>query len=101
MFRREELRKEFLDALLLLGKYLFEQADYAQAAEVYQRILAQDNYLEIAHRELMRCLARQGETSQALRHYQMMAEVLQREVGAPPARETKTLYERLKRGEQV
>lgn len=101
MFRREALRKQFLDALLTLGQSYFDQQQYTRAATAYQRVLAYDNYLELAHRELMRCLARQGEVSQALRHYQTLVEMLRREVGAPPSAQTKTVYERLKRGETV
>ena len=101
LFKREELRKEFLQALLTLGQLHFGQNEYAQAAAVYQRALAEDNYLEIAHRELMRAWARQGEVTQALRHYQTLVELLRTEFGAPPARETTSLYERLRQGESV
>ncbi|CAG0928933.1 Putative HTH-type transcriptional regulator [Thermoflexales bacterium] len=101
LFRREALRKQFLDALLTLGQSFFDQQQYEQAAAAYQRVLTHDNYLELAHRELMRCLARQGEVGQALRHYQTLTELLRREVGAPPSPQTKAVYERLKRGESV
>lgn len=98
---REELRKQFLDALLTLGQLYFEQADYPAAQQIYQRVLTHDNYLEIAHREIMRCLARQGEVAQALRHYRTLSDLLLQEVGAPPSSQTTALYQRLKRGEPI
>lgn len=99
--RREQLRQEYLEALLLLGQLLFEDTRYAEAAEVYRRGIEQENYLEQAHRELMRCYARQGERARALRQYQALVDLLRDEMGAPPAQETKELFERLKRGEEV
>ena len=89
------------------GKTVFIPSDgvplagYQQAAGAYQRALAFDDYLEQAHRELMRCYARQGETGQALRHYQRLGELLAAELGARPSPETTLLYERLRRGDDV
>jgi DNA-binding SARP family transcriptional activator len=101
LLRREELRREYLDALLLLGQLLFARADYAHAAETYRRAIDKDEVLEQAHRELMRCYARSGERGHALRHYQTLTRILRDELGSPPAAESVELYERLKRGEDV
>ncbi len=96
---REELRKKHLEALLTLGQLLFAEGSFGEAGDVYLRIIHHDAYLEAAHRELMRCYARQGELSQALRHYRMLVDLLRSELGAAPAPETTTLFERLRRGE--
>jgi len=101
VFRREELRQAFLQALLDLGQLHFADARYAAAAACYRRLLVHDNYLELAHRELMRCYARQGELGQALRHYQALRQLLRDELGADPSAETTLLYERLRRGDDV
>jgi two-component SAPR family response regulator len=98
VLRREELRRRYLDALLALGQWSAAHGDHAQAVEYYRRAIAQDSYLEVAHRELMRAYARQGELSQALRHYRMLVDLMQNELGAPPAAETTQLYERLRTG---
>ena len=66
-----------------------------------RRALAQDDLSEVAHRELIRCYARMGEHGQALRHYQELVELMQRELDAAPDRETVALYERLRRGEEI
>jgi DNA-binding SARP family transcriptional activator len=91
----------YLDALLRLGGLQFADGRYAEAAETFQAAIATDSYLEQAHRELMRCYARQGERGQALRHYQALHKLLVEQVGAPPAPETAALHERLKRDEDV
>jgi non-specific serine/threonine protein kinase len=101
ILRREELRQVFLLALLDLGQLHFVATRYASAAACYRRVLAHDNYLELAHRELMRCYARQGETSQALRHYHSLHTLLRDELGTSPSAETALLYERLRRGDDV
>jgi predicted ATPase/DNA-binding SARP family transcriptional activator len=101
LLRREDLRRKYLDALLDLGQLLFARGDYASAAEAYRRAIEKDEVLEVAHRELMRCYARLGERGQALRHYQILRQMIQDELGSPPATESMALYERLKRGEEV
>ena len=98
---REDLQRKYLQALVARGELFFEAGEYGRATEVYRRAIAKDGYLEAAHRGLMRCLARQGELSQALRHYQSLVTLLQEELNAPPAPETVDLYERLCRGEPI
>ncbi len=100
ILQREEIRRKHLEALLALGRLHFEQAEYGRAAEAYRRAIAQDSYLEAAHRGLMRCYARLGERGGALRHYQALVELMRDELGAPPAPETTALFERLRRGEE-
>jgi DNA-binding SARP family transcriptional activator len=90
-----------VQALIDLGALYFTEAHYDRAAAVYRRLLAFDAYLELAHRELMRCLVRQGEVGHAIQHYQHLREMLHRELQAEPSPETVLLYERLKRGESV
>ena len=47
------------------GRAAFFQKRHAEAADVYRRVIAQDSYLEAAHRRLMRCYALLGERSRA------------------------------------
>jgi non-specific serine/threonine protein kinase len=101
LLRGEALRQAFLRALLDLGRLHMADARYSAAATVYEGAIAFDSYLESAHRELMRCYARQGEVSQALRQYQRLRQLLRDELGADPSPETTLLYERLRRGDDV
>jgi predicted ATPase/DNA-binding SARP family transcriptional activator len=101
MFRREELHHIALDALLQLGHLLFGETQYANAIQVYQRVLALDNYLEVAHRELMRCYARQGDASRARRHFRQLCDLLREELGTAPSPETARLDEQIRAGKEV
>ncbi|MBX3060333.1 MAG: tetratricopeptide repeat protein [Anaerolineae bacterium] len=99
--RGEALRQECLNALLALGQLYLAAATYEQAITAFRRVLALDSFLELAHRELMRCYGRRGERGQAMRHYQTLRQLLQDELGIAPSPETRLLYERLRRGDEV
>lgn len=99
--KREELRMRRGEALAMLGRLHAEQLDHARAAESYRQLIASDPYQEHAYRALMQCLARLGESGQALRTFDGLADLLRREVGAAPAPETAALAGRIRCGEQV
>jgi DNA-binding SARP family transcriptional activator len=98
---RENLRQEFIYTLIDLGQIYFAETHYSAAADVYRRVLALDEYLELAHRELMRCWARMGESGQAIHQYNQLKKLLNDELSAVPSPETTLLYERLRRGDDV
>ena len=60
-----------------------------------------DGYLELAHRGLLRCYARQGEAGRAVRHYQELRQLLRQELSTAPSSETTLLYERIRRGDDI
>jgi len=101
LFQREALRQDLFDGLLLLADLRFAEALYPAAAETYRRALILDGYLELAHRGLMRCYARQGEAAQAARHYQDLRQLLKNELGTAPSPETTLLYDRIRRGDDI
>ena len=101
MLRQEELRWEYREALLLLGRLLSAQERHAEAAEAYRKAIAPDGLLEEAHRGLMRCSAAVGERGRALKHYEELVELLEEQLGTSPASETVALHERLRAGEEV
>jgi DNA-binding SARP family transcriptional activator len=96
--RRQELEREYLDALLMLGRLYTDQAQYPQALDMYHKAIAVDGYLEVAHRELMRCYARMGEYGEAARHYQALSGLLRDELGVHPSPESQALYAQLLQG---
>ena len=87
--------------MLLLGEMLVGRERHAEAAQAYRKAIARDRYFEEAHRGLMRSLAYSGERGRALRHYEELAGLLEEELGSAPAPETRTLYERLRAGQEV
>jgi DNA-binding SARP family transcriptional activator len=58
---------------------------------VYHALVALDPLQEAAHRELMRAYGAAGEPARAVRHYAALTELLRRELGAAPARDTAAL----------
>jgi len=101
VFEREALRRAFFDGLLQLADLRFADAHYPAAAAAYRQALQLDGYLELAHRGLMRCYARQGEAGQAVRHYQALRQLLRQELSAAPSSETTLLYDRIRRGDDT
>lgn len=101
MFRREELHRMALEALLELGHLLSAEARQAEAIPVYQRVLELDNYLEVAHRELMRCYARQGDAGCARRHFRQLCDLLREELGTEPSPEAVRLDKQIRAGNEV
>lgn len=99
LFKREELRQQYLIALQRLGQYYMAHGKYKAAIDLYEKVLEVDSYQESAYRHMMRCQALLGERSAALRTYHRLAKVLEEELDAKPARETTELYEQILRGE--
>ena len=95
---QEALQTAHRHALHTLGQLLFRAQDFEQAAEIYRRAAAGDDYDDEAHHGLMMCLALQGKRSQALEQYRRL---LKRRADTPPVPEIVALAERLKRGEEL
>ncbi len=93
--RREELGRAFESALLAIGRLHAAAGRHQAAATAFRRVITQEPLNESAHRELMVCWERLGETARAVRHYEQFQEMLRDQVGVPPAAETTALYERL------
>jgi predicted ATPase/DNA-binding SARP family transcriptional activator len=100
LVRRDELRRAFESALLAAGRMQAAAGRYQAAATAFRRAVAHEPLNETAHRELMNCWARLGETARAVRHYEELAGVLRDQVGVAPAAETEALYRRLLAAQQ-
>jgi DNA-binding SARP family transcriptional activator len=98
---RDHLRRLFVEAVTTLGKRDLSRSNYKEAAAHFRRAVAADELNEDAQRRLMLSLARAGERNEAMRQYERLAQVLRGDLEAEPERETKTLYERLKRAEAI
>jgi len=96
--RRDELARIFESALLTVGRLHAAAGRYQPAAAAFRRAVAHEPLNETAHRELMNSWAHLGETARAVQHYRELAELLQEQVGVPPAAETTALYRRLTGG---
>ncbi len=93
--RRDELARSFESALLATGRLHMAAGRFQPAATAFRRAVSHEPLNETAHRELMTCWVRLGETARAVRHYEELADLLRRQVGVGPAAETTGLYRRL------
>jgi ATP/maltotriose-dependent transcriptional regulator MalT/DNA-binding SARP family transcriptional activator len=89
---RERLQKRYLFAVETLAGLHADRRELQRAIELYQHLLAQDSYREVAHRELMRCYYRLGDRAAAIKQYQICVEILREDLGLDPAEETEALY---------
>lgn len=94
---REELRALYLNALLRGASYARAQSDYPSAIELAQKVLTTDPVNEQAHQHLIVCHAARGDRTAAFRQYEECAQALRTHLGVDPSRETRTLYENLRK----
>ena len=98
---REHLRLTYLDLLDRLSRLHFDQGSYAACAALCRRIIEHDNCREDAHRRLIRCYSRQGQSHLALRQYLVCAKALRAELDVDPAPATVRLQEAVRRHQPV
>lgn len=95
LFKREHYQRLALESLATLTELALAEGNYAQASMFARRQIELDSLLEPAHRQLMVALARSGQRSAALAHYQKCREILAQELGATPENETEELYRQI------
>jgi DNA-binding SARP family transcriptional activator len=69
-----------------------------EAIALLERLVAAEPLREGAHRMLMAAYVTVGEPARALAHYDALAALLAREVGAAPGRDTRALADAVRRG---
>ena len=97
--RRAELRRLALDALARLTSHYLAVFDYEEAEQYARRQLEIDNLRESGHRQLMEVLARRGQRSAALAHYETCRRILAQELGTEPDPATVNLYEQIRQNQ--
>ena len=95
LFERDRLGRLYVTGLQALSIGYEEQGDYRNAIRYAQAMLSYDPLQESVHRRLMRLYHRSGDRAAALRQYETLCELLERELGAEPLRETRQLYEQI------
>ena len=98
---RSRLRQLHLRGLFALGRAYETRGQYADASDVYTRILAREALHEAAARQLMICRARMGARTESLLVYRNLEQRLREDLQAAPEPETATLYQRLRQNENV
>jgi DNA-binding SARP family transcriptional activator len=95
--RREELRQRAVACADGLGELHLEQGDLHRALVVSSQVLREEPCHEPVARRLMVTYARLGQPHMALRQFDRIVEVLDRELGVDPAPETVQLAEVIRR----
>lgn len=95
--KRERWHRMAVEALFALTEYCRRRGLLDQAHRYARRQIELEPWREEAHRQLMDILARQGQISAALAHYEACCRMLAREFGVGPDEETRALYRRILR----
>ena len=85
LVRRDELRRRLRVRAARAGRLQTAAGRHQAAAAAFRRAVAHEPLNETAHRELMSCWARLGETARAVRHYEELTEPAARAGRRPPA----------------
>ena len=88
---QEQLHVQMLDALTQLADASEEAGDEEGALQAAQRQLSLEPWLESAHRQSMRILARRGQQAAATAQYERCRQVLAEELGVQPDAATTAL----------
>jgi DNA-binding SARP family transcriptional activator len=99
VLKREQLRRQALDALHRLAQAYEKAGDINSAVSVGWRWVDLEPWSEEAHRHLMRLLGLNGQRSAALTQYETCRRVLAEELNVEPSLETVRLYEQIRDGE--
>jgi DNA-binding SARP family transcriptional activator len=100
MLPREELRMTYVDLLDRWSGVLAAAGRDSECVEVGRLVLRQDPCREDVHRLIMRCQARFGRTSEALRQYERCRRALHETLGLKPSAPTQALARSLREGMQ-
>lgn len=74
------------------GAWLEQSGRTAEAAQIYERGIQQDNLAESLYRGLMRCHLAAGQASEAIRVYRRLRELLSVVLSVSPDAQTEALY---------
>jgi predicted ATPase len=92
---RERLAQQQIDLAIRVGQQLQPRGETARAQQLAEAVLRIDPVREEAHVLLLECFAARGERSAALRQYELLREVLERELGVTPLPVTTARYQQL------
>lgn len=98
LLTRERLQRQVVEALGLLIQWHEAQGDLAQATRYAWQRVELEPLLEEGHQQLLRLLARCGESNAALAHYERYCRLLQEELAAAPSAATATLAAQIRTG---
>ncbi|MFQ5593444.1 MAG: tetratricopeptide repeat protein [Anaerolineae bacterium] len=99
-FRREELQRQYFDALTHVAEYFRDNDRSEEALPLYEKIVAVDPYQEQIHRAIMQTHLELGHRAAAVKHYQQLQAFLRDDLDIDPMPETIDLYNAIIAGEE-
>ena len=96
LLTRERLARQATSLLHILAETCEAQGDYEEAQSYAYRQLELEPWDELAHQQLMRTLALDGQRSAALAQYESCRTLLSEELGVEPSEDTKSLYAKIR-----
>ena len=96
LIERERLRSLYLTVLARLASHYYVEGELDAALQTALRLLNHDACREDAHRIVMRCHVLRGERTQAMRQYQLCAQLLRSEFDVDPEPGTVELFEQIR-----
>ena len=92
---REELRRMYFEAIMIIAEFYFQEAQYEQTREYCKKILLEDPCYEAAHCMVMRVHAALGNRSEIVQQFQRCKHNLRLHIDVKPSPETVTLFKQL------
>lgn len=84
-----------LNAILALSEIQIDRKNYEEATELLQTAIKIDPFHEDAYCRLMHVYAKTNRRREIIRHYQLLEQHLQEELGVNPLFSTQQLYKQL------
>jgi DNA-binding SARP family transcriptional activator len=94
--QREELRGLYMQALWAEVDISVQRGAWSRGITPARRLIAEEPWLEEAHRQLMLMLAHSGQRQAAIAQYHACRRVLREELGVEPMPETTALFKRMR-----
>lgn len=90
--RRDQLRQQFAQALISMGRLNKRRGDNPRAVGYFIRSLKETPEREDIHREIMNIYLKLGQVADARAQYQQLCDTLSTRLGIGPSRESRELY---------
>jgi ATP/maltotriose-dependent transcriptional regulator MalT/DNA-binding SARP family transcriptional activator len=93
--RRHYFSEQHARVLNALAKLAFAEKSWSNALKFSDEILRKDPYREDAHRLIMKIFAAQGKRAKVKEQFEILEELLKKELGVTPAPETRRVFQEL------
>ena len=97
--RRERLRELWISSMFRVAAICADRCEYADSVRLMKKVLEIDPYRENAYQALMLYLSRAGRRGEAIQLYRYAERLFAQHLAAQPAPSTRTLFEKILRGE--